>query len=72
MYEYYKVFIYFRIDFRYLILDIVGILKDRIKVVNISDYLKICNRLLKSNIIVNKLFVDNLKVIDYYVIILIE
>ncbi len=69
LYEHHKVLTYPRTDSRYLTSDIVGTLKDRIKAVNISDYSKICNRLLKSNIIANKSFVDNSKVTDHHAII---
>ena len=47
----------------------MGTLKDRIKAVNVSDYSKVCNKLLKSNIKVNKSFVDDSKVSDHHAII---
>ena len=59
LYENHKILTYPRTDSRYLTSDIVGTLKDRIKAVNVSDYSKVCNKLLKSNIKVNKSFVDD-------------
>ena len=44
-------------------------LKDRIKAVNVSDYSKVCNKLLKTSIKGNKSFVDNSKVSDHHAII---
>ena len=69
LYEHHKVLTYPRTDSRYLTSDIVGTLKDRIKAVNVSDYSKVCNKLLKSNIKVNKSFVDDSKVSDHHAII---
>ncbi|MEF9991931.1 MAG: DNA topoisomerase III [Romboutsia sp.] len=69
LYEHHKVLTYPRTDSRYLTSDIVETLKDRIKAVNISDYSKICNKLLKSNINGNKSFVDDSKVSDHHAII---
>ena len=58
LYEHHKVLTYPRTDSRYLTTDIVDTLKDRIKAVNVSDYSKICNKLLKTNIKGNKSFVS--------------
>ncbi|WP_455540134.1 DNA topoisomerase III [Terrisporobacter sp.] len=69
LYEHHKVLTYPRTDSRYLTTDIVDTLKDRIKAVNISDYSKVCNKLLKTNIKGNKSFVDNSKVSDHHAII---
>ena len=69
LYEHHKVLTYPRTDSRYLTTDIVDTLKDRIKAVNVSDYSKICNKLLKTNIKGNKSFVDNSKVTDHHAII---
>ena len=69
LYEHHKVLTYPRTDSRYLTSDIVDTLKDRIKAVNVSDYSKVCNKLLKSNIKVNKSFVDDSKVSDHHAII---
>lgn len=69
LYEHHKVLTYPRTDSRYLTSDIVDTLKDRIKAVNISEYSKVCNKLLKSNIKPNKSFVDDLKVSDHHAII---
>ena len=69
LYEHHKVLTYPRTDSRYLTTDIVETLKDRIKAVNVSDYSKVCNKLLKSNIKANKSFVDNSKVSDHHAII---
>ncbi len=69
LYEHHKVLTYPRTDSRYLTSDIVETLKDRIKAVNISDYSKVCTRLLKSNIKANKSFVDDSKVSDHHAII---
>ena len=49
LYEHHKVLTYPRTDSRYLTTDIVDTLKDRIKAVNVSDYSKVCNKLLKTN-----------------------
>ena len=69
LYEHHKVLTYPRTDSRYLTDDIVDTLKDRIKAVNVSDYSRICTKLLKSNIKANKSFVDNSKVSDHHAII---
>ncbi|MCC3869947.1 DNA topoisomerase III [Terrisporobacter mayombei] len=69
LYEHHKVLTYPRTDSRYLTTDIVETLKDRIKAVNVSDYSKVCNKLLKTNIKGNKSFVDNSKVTDHHAII---
>lgn len=69
LYEHHKILTYPRTDSRYLTSDIIDTLKDRIKAVNISDYSKICNKLLKSNIKSNKSFVDDSKVSDHHAII---
>lgn len=69
LYEHHKVLTYPRTDSRYLTSDIVETLKDRIKAVNVSDYTKVCNKLLKTNIKGNKSFVDDSKVSDHHAII---
>ncbi|WP_419749484.1 DNA topoisomerase III [Terrisporobacter petrolearius] len=69
LYEHHKVLTYPRTDSRYLTTDIVETLKDRVKAVNVSDYSKVCNKLLKTNIKGNKSFVDNSKVTDHHAII---
>ena len=69
LYENHKILTYPRTDSRYLTSDIVDTLKDRIKAVNVSEYSKVCNKLLKSNIKVNKSFVDDSKVSDHHAII---
>ncbi|HBI92545.1 MAG TPA: DNA topoisomerase III [Terrisporobacter glycolicus] len=69
LYEHHKVLTYPRTDSRYLTSDIVETLKDRVKAVNVSDYSKVCNKLLKTNIKGNKSFVDNSKVTDHHAII---
>ena len=69
LYEHHKVLTYPRTDSRYLSSDIVDTLKDRIKAVNVSDYSKVCTKLLKGNIKANKSFVDDSKVSDHHAII---
>lgn len=69
LYEYHKVLTYPRTDSRYLTSDIVDTLKDRIKAVNVSDYSRVCTKLLKTKITGNKSFVDNSKVSDHHAII---
>lgn len=69
LYEHHKVLTYPRTDSRYLTTDIVETLKDRVKAVNVSDYSKVCNKLLKTTIKGNKSFVDNSKVTDHHAII---
>ena len=69
LYEHHKVLTYPRTDSRYLTTDIVDTLKDRIKAVNVSDYSRICTKLLKTDIKGNKSFVDNSKVSDHHAII---
>ena len=69
LYEHHKVLTYPRTDSRYLTSDIVDTLKDRIKAVNVSDYSKVCTKLLKTKISGNKSFVDNSKVTDHHAII---
>lgn len=69
LYEHHKALTYPRTDSRYLTSDIVDTLVDRVKAVNVSDYSKICIKILKSKIKTNKLFVDDLKVNDHHAII---
>ena len=69
LYEHHKVLTYPRTDSRYLTDDIVETLMDRIKAVYVSDYSRVCAKLLKSNIKANKSFVDNSKVSDHHAII---
>ena len=69
LYEHHKVLTYPRTDSRYLTTDIVDTLKDRIKAVNVSDYSRVCTKLLKRDIKGNKSFVDNSKVSDHHAII---
>lgn len=69
LYEHHKVLTYPRTDSRYLTSDIVETLRDRVKAVNVSDYSKVCTKLLKSTIKGNKSFVDNSKVSDHHAII---
>lgn len=69
LYEHHKVLTYPRTDSRYLTSDIVDTLYDRVKAVNISDYSKVCNKILKSKINANKSFVDDSKVSDHHAII---
>lgn len=69
LYEHHKVLTYPRTDSRYLTSDIVDTIKDRIKAVNVSDYSKVCNKILKTGVKVNKSFVDDSKVSDHHAII---
>ena len=69
LYEHHKVLTYPRTDSRYLTSDIVETLRDRVKAVSISDYSRVCNKILKSNIKANKSFVDDKKVTDHHAII---
>ena len=69
LYEHHKVLTYPRTDSRYLTSDIVETLKDRIKAVNVSDYSKVCMKILKNPIKSNKSFVDDSKVTDHHAII---
>ncbi len=69
LYEHHKVLTYPRTDSRYITTDMVDTLKDRIKAVNVSDYSRICTKLLKTPIKSNKSFVDNSKVSDHHAII---
>ncbi|WP_053957334.1 DNA topoisomerase III [Inediibacterium massiliense] len=69
LYESHKVLTYPRTDSRHLSLDIVDTLKDRIKACSISEYSKIGDKILKSDIKISKSFVDNNKVTDHHAII---
>lgn len=69
LYEHHKVITYPRTDSRYLTSDIVDTLKDRIKAINISDYTRVCTKILKNKINLNKSFVDDSKVSDHHAII---
>lgn len=69
LYEHHKVLTYPRTDSRYLTTDIVETLHDRIKAVNVSDYSRVCTKLLKIKIKGNKSFVDDSKVSDHHAII---
>lgn len=69
LYERHKLLTYPRTDSRYISSDIVDTLKDRVKAVNIGDYRKVSNEILKKKIKVSKSFVDDSKVIEHYAII---
>ena len=69
LYEHHKILTYPRTDSRYLTDDIVETLADRVRAVNVSDYSRVCTKLLKSKINSNKSFVDNSKVSDHHAII---
>ncbi|MEG2789068.1 MAG: DNA topoisomerase III [Romboutsia sp.] len=69
LYEYHKVLTYPRTDSRYLTNDIVETLVDRVKAVNVSDYSRVCSKILRNKINGNKSFVDNSKVSDHHAII---
>ena len=69
MYERHKLLTYPRTDSRYISSDIVDTLKDRVKAVNIGDYRKVANDVLKRKIKVSKSFVDDSKVVEHYAII---
>ena len=69
LYEHHKVLTYPRTDSRYISSDIVDALNDRVRAVNVSDYSKVCAKILKSNIKANKSFVDDAKVSDHHAII---
>lgn len=69
LYERHKLLTYPRTDSRYISSDIVDTLKDRVKAVNIGDYRKVSNEILKRKIKISKSFVDDSKVIEHYAII---
>lgn len=69
LYEHHKVLTYPRTDSKYISTDIVDTLKDRVKACNVSDYTRVCTKILKGNIKGNKSFVDNSKVTDHHAII---
>ena len=69
LYERHKVLTYPRTDCRYISTDIIPTIKDRVKAVNISDYNKVCMRIMKKKIKADKSFVNDSKVIEHYAII---
>lgn len=69
LYEHHKVLTYPRTDSRYISSDIVETLRDRVRAVNVSDYSRVCTKILKSSIKANKSFVDDSKVSDHHAII---
>lgn len=69
LYERHKLLTYPRTDSRYISSDIVDTLKDRVKAVNIGEYRKVANDILKRKIKVSKSFVDDSKVVEHYAII---
>ena len=69
LYEHHKVLTYPRTDSKYISTDIVDTLKDRVRAVSVSDYAKVCTKILKDKIKTNKSFVDNSKVTDHHAII---
>lgn len=69
LYEHHKVLTYPRTDSKYISTDIVDTLKDRVRAVSVSDYAKVCTKILKGKINTNKSFVDNSKVTDHHAII---
>lgn len=69
LYERHKLLTYPRTDSRYISSDIVPTLKDRVRAVNISEYSKICNEILKNGIKASKTFVNDSKVVEHYAII---
>ena len=69
LYERHKILTYPRTDSRFISEDIVDTLKDRINACSIGSYGRICNKILRSPIKVNKSFVNNAKVTDHHAII---
>lgn len=69
LYEHHKVLTYPRTDSKYISTDIVDTLKDRVRAVSVSDYARVCTKILKGKINANKSFVDNSKVTDHHAII---
>ncbi|WP_025161293.1 DNA topoisomerase III [Paraclostridium bifermentans] len=69
LYEHHKVLTYPRTDSKYISTDIVDTLKDRVRAVSVSDYAKVCTKIIKDKIKTNKSFVDNSKVTDHHAII---
>jgi DNA topoisomerase III len=69
LYEHHKVLTYPRTDSKYISTDIVDTLKDRVRAVSVSDYARVCTKILKGKINTNKSFVDNSKVTDHHAII---
>lgn len=69
LYERHKLLTYPRTDSRYISSDIVPTLRDRVKAVNISEYSKVCNEILKKGIKPSKTFVNDSKVVEHYAII---
>lgn len=69
LYENYKVLTYPRTDSRYISVDIVDTLKERVKACGVGPYSKAALNILKSPIKANKSFVDDSKVSDHHAII---
>ncbi|WP_186575942.1 DNA topoisomerase III [Aquibacillus kalidii] len=69
LYEQHKVLTYPRTDSRYISTDIVPTLKDRLRACGVDQYAKVAGKLVKTDIKVNKSFVDDKKVSDHHAII---
>lgn len=69
LYEHHKVLTYPRTDSRYLSLDIVGTIPERLKACGVGEYRSLTNKVLKNPIKTSKAFVDDSKVSDHHAII---
>jgi DNA topoisomerase III len=69
LYEQHKVLTYPRTDSRYISVDIVDTLKDRIKACGVGPYSRLSVKLMRDSIKANKSFVDDSKVSDHHAII---
>jgi DNA topoisomerase III len=69
LYEQHKVLTYPRTDSRYISLDIVGTLSERLKACGVGEYRSLANKILTKPIKASKAFVDDSKVSDHHAII---
>jgi len=69
LYEQHKVLTYPRTDSRFITMDIVDTLKDRLNACGVPPYAKLAAKVLRSPIKANKSFVDSSKVTDHHAII---
>ncbi|OEF97408.1 DNA topoisomerase III [Desulfuribacillus alkaliarsenatis] len=69
LYENHKYLTYPRTDSRYISIDIVDTLKERLKACAVGDYQKFAAKIQRSAIKASKHFVDNSKVSDHHAII---
>ncbi|MBR2593434.1 MAG: DNA topoisomerase III [Firmicutes bacterium] len=69
LYENHKILTYPRTDSRYITDDIVPTLKDRVKACAVGDFAEMASKIIRGNLTISKVSVNNAKVSDHHAII---